>query len=325
MTEPIVALITGVGGQDGGYLAERLIQDGYAVWGLARDVDTVNDVPAGVRLVTGDLRDRPAIAQLLAQCAPSMVFNLGGQSSVAASWRDPEGTMAVNAHAATALLEECADLQERLGRQVAVVQAASAEIFGQPATSPQDEATPIAPVSPYGQSKAIAHAAVEHWRDRGLHASSLILYNHESPRRPASFVTRKITSTVARIAATGEGELVLGNLAARRDWGWAPEYVDAMLRAATRVEPDTYVIATGRTHAVEDFVRAAFEHAGVTGWSAHVRSDPEFFVPSDPTEQRGNAAKATDLLGWQPQMDFEDIVAAMVDADLARLTSGGLT
>ncbi len=317
-----VALITGVAGQDGGYLAERLLADGYAVWGLARHTDALAHVPAAVQVVVGDLRDSDAVRALLRRSEPTEVFNLGGLSSVAASWKDPEGTMAVNAVAACALIEACADLQDRLGRPVRVLQAASAEIFGEPAASPQDESTPIAPVSPYGESKAIAHRAIEQWRARGIHASSLILYNHESPRRPATFVTRKITAAAARIAATGEGELVLGNLSARRDWGWAPDYVAAMASATRHAEPGTYVIATGQTHSVQDFVRAAFQHAGVEDWERRVRSSPEFFVPADPTEQRGCADLARRQLGWAPTATFESIVAAMVDADRALIEKG---
>ncbi len=317
-----VALVTGVAGQDGGYLAERLLADGYAVHGLTRSGDDPIALPAEVVLHRGDLTDRSSVAALVALIAPDEVYNLGGQSSVSASWKDPEGTFAVNASAVEGLVGDCLRLQQRTGRPVRLVQASSAEIFGEPATCPQDEHTPIAPVSPYGLSKAAAHTAVLRARDAGLHASSLILYNHESPRRPTTFVTRKITAGVAAIAHHGSGELVLGNLAARRDWGWAPDYVEAMVRSARHTTPDTYVIATGVSHSVEDFVTAAFARVGITDWTARVRVDPGLFVAVDPSEQRGCAEHAARTLGWRPSVAFDEIVGRMVDADLQALADG---
>lgn len=314
-----VALVTGVAGQDGGYLAERLLADGYAVHGLTRSGDDPTDLPPEVAIHRADLTDRSAVSALVAQIAPEEVYNLGGQSSVSASWKDPEGTFAVNATAVQGLLSDCLELQQRTGRPVRLVQASSAEIFGEPAYCPQDENTPIAPVSPYGRSKAAAHAAVLTARSAGLHASSLILYNHESPRRPTTFVTRKITAAVAAIAHHGAGELVLGNLAARRDWGWAPDYVEAMVRSARHTTPGTYVIATGVAHSVRDFVDAAFARVGITDWAAHVRVDPDLFVAVDPSEQRGSAEHAARTLGWRPRVPFADIVGRMVDADLQAL------
>ncbi|MBK9475385.1 MAG: GDP-mannose 4,6-dehydratase [Tetrasphaera sp.] len=314
-----VALVTGVAGQDGGYLAERLLADGYAVHGLTRSGDDPIGLPAEVVLHRGDLTDRPAVSALVAQIAPDEVYNLGGQSSVSASWKDPDGTFAVNATAVEGLVGDCLELQQRSGRSVRLVQASSAEIFGEPAYCPQDEDTPIAPVSPYGRSKAAAHTAVLRARSAGLHASSLILYNHESPRRPTTFVTRKITSGVAAIAHHGGGELVLGNLAARRDWGWAPDYVEAMVRSARHTRGDTYVIATGVAHSVSDFVAAAFARIGITNWAAHVRVDPDLFVAVDPSEQRGCADHAANTLGWRPSVPFAEIVGRMVDADLQAL------
>jgi len=201
---------------------------------------------------------------------------------------------------------------------VRLVQASSAEIFGEPAVSPQDESTPIRPVNPYGAAKAYAHLMVDVYRRRDLHAVSAILYNHESPRRPTQFVTRKITSTVAAIAKGRSDGLALGNLDARRDWGWAPDYVDAMVRAARADEPRDYVVATGVGHSVRDFVAAAFRRAGIDDWSDLVTVDPEFVRPADPTDLTGDATRARELLGWSPTVGFEELVGRMVDADLAR-------
>jgi len=199
------------------------------------------------------------------------------------------------------------------------VQASSAEIFGDAEMAPQDETTPVRPNSPYGASKAFAHQLVGVYRGRGLHAVSAILYNHESPRRPPTFVTRKIARAAARIARGLEQELVLGNLDARRDWGWAPDYVDAMVRAARHSEASDYVVATGEAHSVRDFVAAAFARAGVEDWESRVRVDQSFVRPSDTALQVGNAARAHGVLGWAPTVDFEELVGRMVDTDLQAL------
>ena len=213
---------------------------------------------------------------------------------MARSWSEPDLTARVNGLAAVALMESAAQVQAKTGRQVRFVQASSAEIFGDPATSPQDENTPIRPVNPYGAAKAYAHLMVEVHRRRDLHAVSAILYNHESPRRPTSFVTRKITSTVAAIARGRAAGLTLGNLDARRDWGWAPDYVDAMVRALRADSARDYVIATGVGHSVRDFVAAAFAHVGIDDWSSLVHIDPEFVRPADATDLTGDATRARD-------------------------------
>ena len=303
------ALVTGILGQDGTYLARLLDEGGHEVEGVVPPGLAVPDGFAH-RCHVADLAHPDGLAELVADIAPDLVFNLAGLSSVAASWDDPVTTMAVNATGAVALLEASA---RRPG--VRFVQASSAEIFGQADITPQDESTPLRPTSPYGVSKAAAHLAVGVWRQRGVHASSLILYNHESPLRPAQFVTRKITSTVARIARGEASELRLGNLDARRDWGWAPDYARAMLLAAQADEPGDYVIATGVSHSVRDFVGAAFAHVGITDWERYVVVDPAFFRPADPAELRGDASRARTLLGWAPTVAFEDMVAALVDED----------
>jgi GDPmannose 4,6-dehydratase len=311
------ALITGVAGQDGGYLAERLLTEGLEVHAVALENDRPVD---GVLTHTGDMADVEATRALLLDVAPDEVYNLAAVSSVARSWDEPDLTARVNGVAAVGLLESAYQLQERAGRPVRFVQASSAEIFGEPDRAPQDEATRVRPINPYGAAKAFAHLSAHVYRQRGLHAASVILYNHESPRRPRQFVTRKITATVAEIAR-GEAEtLTLGNVDARRDWGWAPDYVDAMVRAARAADPDDFVIATGVSHSVRDFVAAAFDRAGVTDWAGRLAVDETLVRPADATELVGDAARAREVLGWAPTVPFEEIVGRMVDADLALTT-----
>lgn len=313
------AFITGIGGQDGSYLAERLLGEGVEVHALAHDAEPLPDIP-GVEMHSGDLTSVDEVRHLLADIAPGEVYNLAGVSSVARSWVEPDLTARVNGMAAGALMESALAVQEKTGRQVRFVQASSAEIFGEPAVSPQDESTPLRPVSPYGAAKAYAHLMAEVYRQRELHVASAILYNHESPRRPTQFVTRKITSTVAAIAQGRADRLVLGNLEARRDWGWAPDYVDAMVRAARADQARDYVVATGVSHSVREFVAAAFARCDIDDWERFVTVDPEFVRPADPTELAGDASRARDALGWSPTVGFEEIVSRMVEADLERVS-----
>ncbi|WP_296604015.1 GDP-mannose 4,6-dehydratase [Nocardioides sp.] len=310
------AFVTGVNGQDGSYLVERLLADGVEVHALAHDLEPLPDLP-GVHLHVGDVTDTGDVRRLLLDLAPDEVYNLAAVSSVARSWSEPVLTGRVNGLAAAALLDAALAAQDKHSRQVRFVQASSAEIFGQPDHSPQDETTPVRPVNPYGAAKAYAHLLVDVYRRRGLHAVSLILYNHESPRRPTHFVSRKITSTVAAIAQGRATRLTLGNLDARRDWGWAPDYVDALVRAARAASPDDYVIATGTAHSVRDFVAAAFEQVGITDWEPWVFVDPELVRPADASELVGDSSKARSELGWAPTLGFAEVVAQMVAADLA--------
>ncbi len=314
------AFVTGIGGQDGSYLADRLLADGLEVHALTFDPDGPPlHCPADVVLHRGDLADVAAVRALLLDVDPHEVYNLAAISSVAQSWQEPDLTARVNGIGAVGLLESALAAQERHGHRVAFVQASSAEIFGEPSVSPQDEETPVAPVSPYGAAKAFAHLTVAVYRRRDLHAVSTILYNHESPRRPERFVTRRITAGVAAIARGRAERLVLGNLDARRDWGWAPDYVDAMVRAARATTADDYVVATGEGHSVRDFAAAAFARAGITDWEPLLVSDPALHRPADATDLTGDAAKARRDLGWAPTVTFEEVVGRMVDADLARL------
>ena len=313
------ALVTGATGQDGSYLVEQLLAEGAEVHALVRgeepDGRPPRAVPAGVHVHTVDLLDGDPLQRVVADVEPTELYNLGGLSSVALSWQQPALTAQVSGVAVGRLLQGALDLQERTGRQVRFVQASSAEVFGHAVQVPQDEQTPVRPLTPYGAAKAYGHMLVAVYRARGLHASSCILYNHESPRRPETFVTRKVTVGAARIAAGLQDELAMGNLDARRDWGWAPDYVAAMVLAARADEGRDYVVATGVGHSVREFVAAAFDAAGIEDWERRVTLDPRFARPSDAPEQLGDASRARALLGWSPTVAFEEIVARMVQHD----------
>jgi GDPmannose 4,6-dehydratase len=312
------ALVTGATGQDGSYLVERLVAEGAEVHALVRADDGAGAgaLPTGVQPHVGDLTDGEAMASLVAEVEPTEIYNLGGLSSVALSWEQPALTAEVTGVAPGHLLKAAYDLQERTGAEVRFVQASSAEIFGRTSGAPADEDTPIRPLTPYGAAKAYAHHVVGVYRARGLHASSCILFNHESPRRPETFVTRKITAGAARIARGQQDGLAMGNLDARRDWGWAPDYVEAMALAARADEGRDYVVATGVSHSVREFVAAAFRAAGIEDWERYVSLDPRFARPSDAPDLVGDAGRARNLLGWSPSMTFEEIVARMVRHDL---------
>ena len=321
-----VALVTGITGQDGSYLLERLLADGVEVHGLVRAGDPQSaDLGAShptVHLHTGDLADGDRLRALVTQVAPDELYNLAGISSVALSWQEPTLTGLLSGLAVTDLLDAALRTQDTTGRPIAVVQASSAEIFGEPDRTPQDEHTSVRPTNPYGAAKAYAHHMARIYRSRGLAVSSCILFNHESPRRPPTFVTRKITQAAAQIARDGTGVITLGNLDARRDWGWAPDYVDALVRAARHPHPDDYVIATGKTHTVAQFAATALARVGLTDWQHWVTIDPAFVRPVDTSELVGDPTKARTELGWSPATDFTDLVNAMVDHDVRLLGAG---
>lgn len=311
------ALITGITGQDGWYLAELLRAQGTELFGLVAAGDDAQ-LPAGVRAIEGDMRDAASLRAAVEQAEPDQVYNLASISSVAFSWREPELVADVNGLGVLRLLTAVRDWQATAGREVHVVQASSAEVFGC-AAPPQNEDTPIAPTTPYGAAKAYAQHVVRTYRAAGLRASSVILYNHESPRRPPEFVTRKITQAVARIADGRDERLALGSLTSRRDWGYAPDYVAAMALVAARDEPDDFVVATGISHTVGDFVAAAFAAVGIEDWAGYVDLDPAFQRAGDSGEQRGDATRARAVLGWAPTVSFEELVALLVAHDRREL------
>jgi GDPmannose 4,6-dehydratase len=306
-------LITGVTGQDGSYLAEALIAHGDEVHGTVQRADEV--VTGGVTTHQVDLSAR-GVGDLIHELRPDVVVNLAAISSVYGSWQQPELTASINGLAVAEMLAAVRELGAA-GHELRFVQASSAEIFGIPATVPQTESTAIRPTSPYGAAKAYAHALVGVYRSSGVWAASAVLYNHESPRRPETFVTRKITAAAARISLGLQETLELGNLGARRDWGWAPDYVEALRLIAEAEHPDDFIIATGVAHSVEDFVSAAFSRVGIDDWRARVRVDDSLLRRGDAPQQLGDSSHARESLHWAPTVGFEEIVNAMVDTDLA--------
>ena len=317
------AFITGATGQDGSYLVERLHELEWDVHALVRKASDPQEqaVPDHVELHVGDLLDPAGVARMIDEVEPDAIFNLAGVTSVAESWEHPDLTARLTGLAVNTLLEGAWAVQERTSKPVRFFQASSSELFGNPAETPQNEETPIRPVSPYGAAKAYAHHLVGVYRGRGLFAASAILYNHESPRRPSSFVTRKITSEVAKIATGASTKLVLGNLDAERDWGWAPDYVDAILRITLAEEADDFVVATGESHSVRQFVAAAFEAAGIEDWEHLIEVDERFNRPVDATTMLGDYTKVRELLGWRPTLGLSGIVARMVEHDLRLLSA----
>lgn len=317
---PKRALITGILGQDGSYLAELLIARGYEVTGMTAPGEQPRcarwlDAPEFPRLVEADLADAAGVADLVRDTAPDEVYHLAAQSSVAASFEDPLATFDITGTGALRVFEAV----RRGAPGARVMLAASAEVFGHAETSPQDESTPIRPVSPYGVAKAAALQAARVYRAQmGVFVACAILYNHESPRRGGAFVTRKIARGAARIARGLDTELLLGNLDARRDWGAARDYVRAMWMMLQQPEADDFVIATGRARTVGEFCRAAFGRVGLD-WNDHVRVSAEFLRPADPALLCGNASRARTRLGWEPETDFDAMVAEMVDAELAAI------
>ncbi|WP_424464634.1 GDP-mannose 4,6-dehydratase [Pseudoclavibacter helvolus] len=311
-------MLTGATGQDGSYLLDVLRERGDDVHAVVRSPEEARSLGklAGVTAHLADLSNVGVLPDLVDEVEPQQLYNIGGFSSVAQSWKEPALAGLVSGVAVAGLLEGASRVRARTGHGARFLQASSCEIFGDGAPAPQSESTPIAPTNPYGAAKAYAQHAVGFARAQGEFAASVILYNHESPRRPLSFVTRKITNGVARIAAGLDSELRLGNLDAKRDWGWAPDYVDAMVRVMNADEPGDYVVATGVSHTVREFVAAAFSAAGVEDWEQYVVIDKRFYRPVDAAETRGDASKLRDDLGWAPTKSFADTVAAMVERDL---------
>ncbi len=311
------ALITGITGQDGSYLAELLLDKGYDVIGMVRRSSTVNferiaHLQDDITFVSGDLLDELSLVNIVRDQEPDEVYNLAAQSFVQTSWDQPVLTGQTTALGVTRVL----DAIRLVNKDIRFYQASSSEMFGKVQAVPQSESTPLYPRSPYGVAKVYGHWITINYRESyDLHASSGILFNHESPRRGLEFVTRKISHSVARIKLGHQNQLALGNLDAQRDWGFAGDYVEAMWRMLQQDEPDDYVVATGETHSVREFCDLAFSHAGLD-YRDYVVADDRYMRPAEVDLLIGDSTKAREVLGWRPSMAFEDLVSTMVDADL---------
>jgi GDPmannose 4,6-dehydratase len=316
------ALITGITGQDGLYLAELLAAKGYEVFGLIRGQNNpkynlVRRTVPGVKLLTGDLTDVSSLVRVLGIAQPDEVYNLGAISFVAYSWENASLTSDVTGKGVLNIIEATRLYAGDDIERVRFYQASSSEMFGKVQEVPQRENTLLWPRSPYGVAKVFGHYMTINYRESyGMHASSGILFNHESPRRGPEFVTRKVSQAVARIKLGLQDELVLGNLDAQRDWGFAGDYVDAMWRMLQQPKGDDYVVATGRTHSIRDLLDAAFQAADIDDWQPYVRQDPRFIRPAEVDLLIGDASKARDVLGWEPTVSFQQLVAMMVENDL---------
>jgi GDPmannose 4,6-dehydratase len=315
------ALITGITGQDGSYLAELLLEKDYEVFGMTRRASTENVERIGhlidrIELIQGDLLDQPSLVSALRTSEPEEVYNLAAQSFVPTSWNQPVLTAEFTGVGVTRMLEAIRTVDP----DIRFYQASSSEMFGKVREVPQSETTPFYPRSPYGVAKAYGHYLTVNYRESfGLFAVSGILFNHESPRRGLEFVTRKITDAVARIKLGLADELRLGNFDSERDWGFAGDYVEAMWMMLQQDEPDDYVVAMGETHSVREFFEIAFGHAGLDP-EQYVKTDPQFLRPAEVDQLVGDPSKAKKVLGWEPKHSFRDLVEMMVDADIDRLS-----
>ena len=317
------ALITGITGQDGSYLAELLLEEGYRVVGMTRRTSTevherIEHIVDEIEILSGDLLDQSSITSIVSEIRPDEIYNLAAQSFVPASWSQPVLTGEFTALGVTRVLEAI----RQVNPAIRFYQASSSEMFGSTPESPQNERTAFYPRSPYGVAKVYGHWITVNYRESyDLFACSGICFNHESPRRSKEFVTRKISDGVARIKTGLAKELRLGNLDAHRDWGYAGDYVRAIRAMLQQDEPEDYVVATGRSHSVRDFVRIAFEVAGLGSFEPYVVIDPRFVRPADVDRLIGDASKARRVLGWAPGVSFEQLVEMMVKADVDRLSA----
>ncbi|MBV9271514.1 MAG: GDP-mannose 4,6-dehydratase [Candidatus Eremiobacteraeota bacterium] len=315
------ALITGITGQDGSYLAELLLEKGYRVVGMTRRTSTevherIQHIFDDIEFVSGDLLDQSSITSIVAAVKPHEVYNLAAQSFVPASWAQPTLTGEFTAIGVTRVLEAIRAVDSK----IRFYQASSSEMFGKVVEVPQNETTPFYPRSPYGVAKVYGHWITVNYRESyDMFAVSGILFNHESARRGKEFVTRKISDAVARIKLGLQNELLLGNLDAQRDWGFAGDYVRAMWLMLQQDEADDYVVSTGRTHTVREFCRIAFEFAGLGSYERYVKQDPRFMRPAEVDLLIGDPTKAREKLGWTPEVTFEGLVEMMVTADIDRL------
>ncbi|MHA1890566.1 MAG: GDP-mannose 4,6-dehydratase [Promethearchaeota archaeon] len=316
------ALITGITGQDGSYLSELLLSKGYEVHGLIRRTSTPNlwrieHILEKINLIEGDMVDEASLINAIQQSQPDEIYNLAAQSFVGTSWRQPVVTSEVNAIGTLKLLEA----MRKFAPDARFYQASTSEMYGNATDMIQDEQSKFSPRSPYAISKLYAHWISVNYRESyGMFICCGILFNHESPRRGIEFVTRKITDGVARISLGLKDELRLGNLDSKRDWGYAGDYVEAMWLMLQQDGPDDYVIATGEPHSVKDFVKVAFEQAGISQWEKFVKQDPKFIRPAELHTLQGNSTKAQEKLKWKPKVSFKELVKMMLDADFERLS-----
>ncbi|MEJ3403532.1 GDP-mannose 4,6-dehydratase [Rathayibacter sp. YIM 133350] len=317
------ALITGVTGQDGLYLSELLLSKGYEVYGLMRGQNNpkrqlVESIVPGVKILTGDLTDLSSLIRALDVAQPDEFYNLGAISFVAYSWENAALTSDVTGRGVLNALEAVRLYSHDDPAKVRFYQASSSEMFGKVQQVPQSESTLLWPRSPYGVAKVFGHYMTINYRESyGMHASSGILFNHESPRRGPEFVTRKVSQAVARISLGLQDSLTLGNLDARRDWGFAGDYVEAMWRMLQQDEADDYVISTNETHPIRELLELAFAEVGISDWQRYVKQDPAFMRPAEVDLLIGDSSKARERLGWAPQVDFPQLVAMMVQSDVA--------
>lgn len=313
------ALVTGITGQDGSYLAEFLLEKGYEVFGLARKSSSrerIQAIAARIKFIEGDLTDQASLEAALKTIQPNELYNLAAQSSVAESWNDPVLTAEVNGVGVLRLLEAV----RKFSPKTKFLQASSSEIFANTGEGAQNEKTEIRPRTPYGAAKAFGHHVTVNYREgHGVFSCSCICFSHESPRRGLEFVSRKVSQHVARIKLGLTNKLSMGNLEVRRDWGYAGDTVRAVWLALQQPVADDYVMATGETHSVRDLLDIAFSHAGLD-WHKHVEVDPALFRPAEADNRCGNAHKARTVLGWKPEVEFRKLIEMMVDSDLARFS-----
>jgi GDPmannose 4,6-dehydratase len=316
------ALITGITGQDGLYLAELLLEKNYKVYGLIRGQNNpkenlVKEILPDVELINGDLTDPSSLFRAIDKSTPSEVYNLGAISFVAYSWEQAQLTSQVTGIGVLNLLEAIRISYGEDLSSIRFYQASSSEMFGKVQAVPQSESTLLWPRSPYGVAKAFGHHMTINYRESyGMHASSGILFNHESPRRGPEFVTRKVSLAAARIALGKQDKLVMGNLDAKRDWGFAGDYVDAMWRMLQQPEADDFVVSTGETHTIEELLEVSFKAAGLNDWRQYVEQSSEFMRPAEVDLLIGDASKAKSVLGWAPKVNFDELISMMVESDL---------
>tara|TARA_B100001115_G_C15789216_1_gene389004 strand:- start:103 stop:1068 length:966 start_codon:yes stop_codon:yes gene_type:complete len=312
------ALITGINGMDGSHLADLLLEKGYEVWGMERRASSKNRVntkhlEGKISFINGDMTDQNSLVRCLKESRPDEVYNLAAQSFVGESWNTPEYTSEVTGLGVLRILEAIRESD----KDIKFYQASSSEMFGRMIENPAKETTPFYPRSPYGVAKLYGHWITKNYRESyGIYACSGILFNHESERRGIEFVTRKITDGVARISLGLSDFITLGNLDAKRDWGYAPDYVEAMWLMLQQDNPDDFVIATGETHSIKDFLREAFAYVGIKSWEKYVRQDPRYMRPAEVDVLRGDCSKANDKLNWRPKVDFSELVSKMMENDI---------